>query len=68
MKKLLKLLIPKHHPKLERCTSFEIKKEEADECYGGYREYKPPIYETENTTGKPFKTTDLLVDINQPNQ
>ncbi|PSL31009.1 hypothetical protein [Chitinophaga ginsengisoli] len=65
MKKLKDLFAKKSKPALEKCTAFEIKKEESDVLYGGFKEYKPPIYEQDDSTNYSFKTTELLIDINQ---
>lgn len=66
MKKLFKLFIPKQPRRLMECTTLEIKKEESDLLFGGYREDEPPIYEQETpSTDYSFKTTELLPDINQ---
>jgi len=65
MKNLKNLFTRKINPALERCVDFEIKKEESDSLYGGFKEYKPPIYEQDDATNYSFKTTDLLIDINQ---
>lgn len=68
MKKLIELLITKRHHAIEKFASFEIKKEESDMLYGGVREYKSPIYESDIPSNKSFKTAELLIDINQPNK
>lgn len=65
MKKLTDLFSPKQMPELDHCSSFEIHKEEADTLYGGFKEYKPPIYEQDAPVESTFKTTDLLTDIHQ---
>ncbi|GGH58914.1 hypothetical protein HNQ91_000522 [Filimonas zeae] len=65
MKKLTNLFSPKKIPELEECSSFQMHKEEADTLYGGFKEYKPPIYEQDATAEASFKTTDLLTDIHQ---
>ena len=65
MKKLKDLFNRNIKPGLEQCTAFEIKKEESDALYGGFKEYKPPIYEQDDAANQSFKTTDLLIDINQ---
>lgn len=65
MKKLKGLFTKNTNPGLEQCAAFEIKKEESDTLYGGFKEYKPPIYEQDDSTTNTFKTTDLLIDINQ---
>jgi hypothetical protein len=65
MKKLKDLFTKKTNPRLEQCTDFEIQKEESDALYGGFKEYKPPIYEQDDSVNNSFKTTDLLIDINQ---
>ncbi|SFF09503.1 hypothetical protein SAMN05518672_11615 [Chitinophaga sp. CF118] len=65
MKKLKDLFTKNINPGLEQCKDFEIKKEESDALYGGFKEYKPPIYEQDDSTNYSFKTTDLLIDINQ---
>ena len=65
MKKLIHFFIRKHSPKLEDCSSFQINKEESDALYGGFKEYKPPIYEQDEHSNCSFKTSDLLVDIHQ---
>ncbi|SHM71963.1 hypothetical protein [Chitinophaga sp. CF418] len=65
MKKLKDLFSKNTKPGLEKCTAFEIKKEESDAVYGGFKEYKPPIYEQDDSTNYSFKTNDLLIDINQ---
>jgi hypothetical protein len=65
MKKLIELFTKNTKPGLDTCTAFEIKKEESDVLYGGFKEYKPPIYEQEDATNCSFKTNDLLIDINK---
>lgn len=65
MKKLKNLFTKKNKPGLAQCVDFEIEKEESDTLYGGFKEYKPPIYEQDVPATYSFKTTDLLVDINQ---
>lgn len=65
MKKLRDLFTRKANPGLEHCIQFELQKEESDALYGGFKEYKPPIYEQEEAGEHSFKTTDLLIDINQ---
>ncbi|SKC99210.1 hypothetical protein SAMN05660461_1406 [Chitinophaga ginsengisegetis] len=67
MKRLVKLILSGKSSKLSDCTSFEIKKEESDMVFGGFREYKPPIYDPEQQENRQFKTTELLSDISQPN-
>ncbi len=64
MKNLIKLFTRKEPPVIEECTSFEVNKEDANTLFGGFKEYKPPIYEHDNATDRSFKTTDLLTDIN----
>jgi len=64
MKILKEFFKKKQKSKLEQCASFEIGKEDSDTVYGGFKEYKPPIYEQDNSTDYSFKTTDLLSDIN----
>ncbi|UPK72102.1 hypothetical protein [Chitinophaga filiformis] len=65
MKKLKDLFTKNTTPALEQCTAFAIKNEESDTVYGGFKEYKPPIYEQDDTTNCSYKTNDLLIDINQ---
>ncbi len=65
MKKLFKFSKIKQSPKFDQCAPFQIKKEESDFLYGGYKEDKPPIYEQEDINDYSFETTDLLADINQ---
>lgn len=65
MKKLKELFTKNTRRGLEQCADFEIKKDESDAVYGGFKEYKPPIYEQDDTVNYSIKTTDLLIDINQ---
>lgn len=67
MKRLVKLILSRKPSKLSDCSAFEIKKAESDMVFGGFREYKPPIYEPEQQENRQFKTTELLADISQPN-
>lgn len=64
LKTLLDFFVRRVHRKIDECTSFEIKKEESDALYGGFKEYIPPIYEQDGSADYSFKTTDLLTDIN----
>lgn len=47
---------------LEDCSGFEVDKHQSDSFYGGFKEFKPPIYEHESALNVGFKTTDLLSD------
>jgi hypothetical protein len=60
MKKLIRLFIKKEPPTLEECTDFEVNKDDANTLFGGFKEYKPPIYEYDDATDRSFKTTDLF--------
>ena len=62
MKKLINLFIKKAPPALEECAGFEVNKDDANTLFGGFKEYKPPIYEYDNATDRSFKITDLLTD------
>jgi hypothetical protein len=48
--------------KIEDCMCFEIHKIESDELYGGYKEYKPNIYEKENTIEIKARINNLFSD------
>ncbi|WP_076382839.1 hypothetical protein [Filimonas lacunae] len=63
MKKLKDFFTRQSALKLENCTSFQIEKEESDKLYGGFKEYKPPIYEQEGQGNTTFKTTELFIHI-----
>jgi hypothetical protein len=65
MKKFFNLFIGRQITKLEQCTPLKIENEESDALFGGFKEYVPPIYETDAPADSIFKTTDLLIDINQ---
>jgi hypothetical protein len=65
MKKLIQFFIRKTPAQLKECQSFEITKDEADTLCGGFKEYKPPIYEPEEANEHTFRTVDLLTDIHQ---
>jgi hypothetical protein len=65
MKKLKDLFTKAINPRLENYSAFELGKEESDTLYGGFKEYKPPIYEQDESTSYSFKPNDLLIDINQ---
>jgi len=60
MKTLINFFIKKEPQTLEECSDFEINKGDANTLYGGFKEYKPPIYEYDNANDRSFKTTDLL--------
>jgi len=62
MKNLIKLFIKKEPPTLEECTEFELNKDNANALFGGFKEYKPPIYEYDNVADRSLKTTDLLTN------
>lgn len=62
MKKLIKFFNKKEAPVLDNCTSFQVNKDDADTLFGGFKEYKPPIYEYDNATDRSFKTIDLFTD------
>lgn len=64
LKTILNFFVRGSHRTLDECTSFEIKKEESDTLYGGFKEYIPPIYEQDGSADYSFRTTDLLTDIN----
>lgn len=65
MKKIIDFFTKRKHLELSKCTSFEITKDEADTVCGGFKEYKPPIYEPEETREHTFRTVDLLTDMHQ---
>jgi len=65
MKKLFEFFSRKPIPALEHYSGMEMKKEEADSLFGGFKEYTPPIYEQDIARDDVFKTKDLLTDINQ---
>lgn len=65
MKNLIKFFSKKELPTLEECGDFEVNKDDANVLFGGFKEYKPPIYEYDNASDRSFKTTDLLT--NTPN-
>jgi len=54
---------PTQPSKLSNCISFQIVKEEADTLFGGFREYKPPIYDLEEKENIKIETTNLMTDI-----
>jgi hypothetical protein len=65
MKKLINFFSKKHTGKLNDCTQMQLNKDEADAIHGGFKEYKPPIYEPEEANEHTFRTVDLLTDIHQ---
>lgn len=62
MKRLIKFFIKKEPPALEECTSFEVNKDDANNLFGGFKEYQSPIYEYDNVIDRSFKTTDLFTE------
>lgn len=62
MKKLIRFFIKKEPVTLEECSDFEVKEGDANTLFGGFKEYKPPIYEYDNASDRSFKTTDLLTN------
>lgn len=62
MKKLISFFTKREPRTLEDCTSFEVNKDDSNTLFGGFKEYKPPIYEYNNATDRSFKTTDLFTD------
>ena len=64
MKKLINLFIKKEPPVLDECANFEVDKEDANTLFGGFKEYKAPLYEFDNASDRSFKTSDLLTDMN----
>jgi len=62
MKNLIRFFIKKEPATLEECSDFEVKKDDANTLFGGFKEYKPPIYEYDNANDRTFKTTDLLTN------
>jgi len=47
------------------CEQLAIDNEHADGCYGGFKEYKPPIYEHRSNTDTQVKINNLFGDFNQ---
>lgn len=49
---------------IKDCSSFEMKKEQAEQFFGGFKEYKPPIYEQEDFIKSNIIITDLFIGKN----
>lgn len=52
-------------PALENCISFKLRNEETELLLGGFKEYKPPIYDLEKKRGEKFQQVELFHDISQ---
>ncbi|SHG71732.1 hypothetical protein [Pedobacter caeni] len=50
--------------RLEDCSSFEMDKEQSDQFFGGFKEYKPPIYEHESPGKTQITISDLFMETN----
>lgn len=53
---------------LSECASFEVNREQSDKFFGGFKEYKPPIYEHESAVTTRIIISDLFMETskNQP--
>jgi hypothetical protein len=67
MKNLYDYLFIKKASKLAAYASLKINEEEADMLFGGFKEYKLPVYE-HTAPKKFFKITELLTDIAHSNK
>ena len=47
------------------CSSFEVTKEQSSELFGGFKEYKPPIYEHESAVSTQISISDLFLETNR---
>lgn len=47
---------------LDDCTAYEVEKSQSDSFYGGFKEYKPPIYEHESAVSTKINISDLISD------
>lgn len=45
---------------LQECSVFGVDQNQSDSLYGGFKEYKPPIYEHESAINTGHNVTDLL--------
>jgi len=52
----------KRNSSVQDYSEFEVDKDRSDSFYGGFKEYKPPIYEHESVHSSGIKVTDLISD------
>lgn len=61
MKGILNRLLKKRNKSsIETCEDFKLDQQQSDKLFGGFKEYKPPIYEHENQVSSHIKVTDLF--------
>lgn len=65
MKRILSFFSGKKRSFLADCIAFKVDDEQSDLLYGGFKEYKPPIYEQKKEVNNSIKTIELVSDINQ---
>lgn len=65
MKKKLNFFIRKQKALLADCVAFKVEDEQSDLLYGGFKEYKPAIYEQEKIIDNSIRTIDLMANVNQ---
>lgn len=49
---------------LDDCSSFEVGEEQSSQFFGGFKEYKPPIYEYESPVNTHIIISDLFIETN----
>lgn len=61
MKKIINWLVKKkQQTNLQDCQSFKIDLDCSDKLFGGFKEYKPPIYEHDIGIKTQVEVTDLF--------
>ncbi|WP_134087629.1 hypothetical protein [Olivibacter sp. XZL3] len=58
-----RLIIKKRERNVAACERYKLDEQQSDQLFGGFKEYKPPIYEQSQDTATKVKINDLFNDF-----